>query len=37
LKFGVDLVADGDDGGEVVVLGIVAFAVSGSYSKISNN
>lgn len=35
--FGVDLVADGDDGGEVVVLGVVGFAVGGSYSKISNN
>ena len=34
---GVDLVADGDDGGEVVVLGLVAFSVSGSYSKFSNN
>jgi hypothetical protein len=35
--FGVHLVADGDDRGEVVVLGIVGFAVGGSYSKISNN
>ena len=34
---GVHLVADGDDGGEVVVLGVVGFAVGGSYSKISNN
>jgi len=30
---GVDLVADGHDGGEVVVPGIVALAVSGSYPK----
>jgi len=35
--FRVHLVADGDDGGEVVVLGVVGFAVGGSYSKISNN
>jgi hypothetical protein len=34
---GVYLVADGDDGGEVVVLGVVGFAVVGSYSKLSNN
>src|SRR5690606_28723945 len=34
---GVHLVADGDDRGEVVVLGVVGFAVGGSYSKISNN
>ena len=35
--FRVHLVADGDDGGEVVVLGVVGFTVGGSYSKISNN
>jgi len=35
--FGVDLVANGDNGGEVVMLGVVGFAVGGSYSKISNN
>ena len=34
---GIDLVAHRDDGGEVVVLGVVGFAVGGSYSKISNN
>ena len=34
---GVDLVAHGDDGREVVVLGVVGLAVGGSYSKISNN
>jgi len=27
----------GDDGREVVVLGVVALAIGGSYSKISNN
>ena len=36
-SLGVHLVADGDDGGEVVVLGVVGFAVGGSYSKISKN
>jgi hypothetical protein len=30
---GVDLVADGDDGREVVVLGVVGLAVGGSYPK----
>jgi hypothetical protein len=30
---GVDLVADGDDGGEVVVAGVVVFAIGGSYPK----
>lgn len=35
--FGIDLVADGNDGGEAVVLGVVAFAVGGSYPKISDN
>jgi hypothetical protein len=34
---GVDLVADGDDGGEVVVAGVVVFAVGGSYPKFSDN
>ena len=34
---GVHLVAYGDDGGEVVVLGVVGFAIGGSYSKISKN
>ena len=34
---GVDLVADGDDGREVVVLRVVALAVRGSDSKISKN
>jgi hypothetical protein len=34
---GVDLVADRDDGREVVVLGVVRLAVGGSYSKTSNN
>ena len=34
---GVDLVPDGDDGREVVVLGVVGLAVGGSYSKFSNN
>src|SRR5690606_37822678 len=34
---GVDLVADGDDGREVVVLGVVGLAVRGSYPKISDN
>lgn len=33
--FNVHLVTDGDVGGEVVMLGVVA--VGGSYSKISNN
>lgn len=34
---GVHLVAYGNDGGEVVVAGLVVFAVGGSYSKFSNN
>jgi hypothetical protein len=34
---GVDLVAHGDDGREVVVFGGVGLAVGGSYLKISNN
>ena len=34
---GVDLVTDRDDGREVIVLGVVVFAISGTYSKISNN
>jgi len=34
---GVDLVAHGDDGREVVVVSVVCLAVGGSYSKISNN
>ncbi len=34
---GVDLVAHGDDGGQFVMLGVVAFAIGGSYSKFSNN
>lgn len=34
---GIDLVAYGDDGGKAVVLGVVALAVSGSYSKFSNH
>lgn len=32
-----DLEADSDDGPQIIVFGIVVFAVSGSYSKISNN
>ena len=35
--FGVDLVANGNGRGELVVLGVVTLAVGGSYSKISNN
>ena len=35
--FRVHLVTDRDNGGEVVVLGAVGFAIRGSYSKISNN
>jgi hypothetical protein len=35
--FGIDLVAHRDDGPQMVVLGVVAFAVRSSYSKISNN
>lgn len=34
---GVNLVAHCDDRGEVVVLGVVALAVGGSYPKISDN
>ena len=34
---GIDLVADGDDGGEVVVTRVVGLAVGGSYPKISDN
>jgi hypothetical protein len=34
---GIDPVADGDDGIEVVVLGIVAFTVAGSYPEIPDN
>lgn len=36
-SFRVDLVANCDDGRELVVLGVVSLAVGGSYSKISNN
>jgi hypothetical protein len=35
--FGINLVANGDDRGEFVVLGIVTFSVCSSYSEISNN
>jgi hypothetical protein len=35
--FGIHLVAHGDDGREVVVLGVVAFAVGSSYPKFSDN
>lgn len=34
---GVPLVADCEDRLQTVVLGVVGFAVGGSYSKISNN
>lgn len=34
---GVDLVAHGNDGGELVVLCVVGFAVGGSYPKILDN
>ena len=35
--FGVYFVTNGNDSGKTVVFGVVAFSVSGSYSKISNN
>ena len=34
---GIDLVANGDDGTQVVVLCVIALAIGGSYSKFSNN
>ena len=34
---GIDLVANGDARGPVEMLGVVAFSIGGSYSKISNN
>lgn len=36
-SFRVHLVADGNNGGEIIVLGVVGFLVGGSYMKISNN
>lgn len=34
---GIDLVTHRDDGGQVVVLGVVAFAVGGSYPEFPDN
>jgi len=34
---GIDLVAHSDDGGQLVVQGVVTLAVGGSYSKFSSN
>jgi hypothetical protein len=33
----VDLIANGDNSREIVMIGVIIFAVCGSYSKISNN